>query len=125
MRMLVRIGIVAAALGLVGAASGAAPKPTLTVAIGGRGAVTSTPAGINCRPRCTLHVKKGAKVTLTANPNAGEEFSRWSAPCGTKLKCTVKLTGSRVVHAYFKQAPPPLPPPPPPPVPKPGHYAGT
>jgi hypothetical protein len=104
---------------LVGAASGAAPKPTLTIAISGKGAVTSSPAGINCRPRCTLHAKKGTKITLTAHANAGEEFSHWGAPCGTTVKCTVKTTGSRVVHAFFKHAPGP------PPIPKPGHYAGT
>lgn len=125
MKTLVQIGIVAAALGLVGAASGAAPKPTLTVTVNGEGAVTSAPSGINCRPRCRLHAKKGAKVTLTAHPNAGEAFSHWSAPCGTHVKCTVKMTGSRVVHAFFKQVPPPPPPPPPPPVPKAGHYVGT
>jgi hypothetical protein len=127
-RTLFRIGIVAAALGLVSAASGAAPKPTLTVAVSGKGAVTSLPAGIACRPRCVLHAKKGAKVTLTADPNPGNEFSHWSAPCGTNFTCNVKMTGSRVVHAFFKTEPPapkPEPPSPPPPSPKAGHYVGT
>jgi hypothetical protein len=121
--------IAVVALGLVGAAAGAGTKPTLTVAVSGNGVVTSKPAGINCRPACKLHARKGAKVTLTASPNEGAEFSHWSAPCGTSFTCTVKMTGSRVVHAFFKAAPaPPAPPPPPPPPPPPakaGHYAGT
>jgi hypothetical protein len=120
------IAIVGAALGLVGAASGAPAKPTLTVAVSGDGTVTSKPAGISCKPRCKLHAKKGAKITLTANPNSGAEFSHWSAPCGTNFTCTVKMTGSRLVHAFFKAEPAPPPPPPPPPPPaKAGSYAGT
>lgn len=117
------MAIVALALGVVGAASGAIAKPTLTVAISGNGSVTSKPAGIDCKPKCKLHAKKGAKVTLTADPNPGAEFSHWSAPCGTSFRCTVKMTGSRVVHAFFKAEPPPPPPPPPPA--KAGNYAGT
>jgi hypothetical protein len=126
MKTLFRIAIAAAALGLVGAASGASAKPTLTVAVSGDGTVTSKPAGINCTPACKLHTRKGAKVTLTANPNSGAEFSHWSAPCGTNFTCTVKMAGSRVVHAFFKAEPAPPPPPPPPPPPaKDGSYAGT
>lgn len=123
MKTLVRIAVAVAALGLVGAAAGAVPKPTLTVAISGDGTVTSHPAGISCHPSCKLHAHKGEKVTLTATPYSGSEFSHWSAPCGTNVKCTVKVTGSRVVHAFFKAEPkPPAPPPPPA---KAGHYVGT
>ncbi|HEY5099726.1 MAG TPA: hypothetical protein VII54_06710 [Gaiellaceae bacterium] len=126
MKTLVRIGIAVAALGIVGAAAGAAPKPTLTIAISGAGTVTSHPAGINCHPSCKLHARKGEKVTLTASPNSGSEFSHWSAPCGTNFKCTVKIAGSRVMHAFFKAKPkPPAPSPPPPPPAKAGHYVGT
>jgi hypothetical protein len=122
----IRVAVAVAALGMVGAAAGAATKPTLTVAISGDGSVTSHPAGINCHPACKLHVRRGLKVTLTASPNNGAEFSHWSAPCGTSFTCTVKMTGSRVVHAFFKAQPAPPPPPPPPPPPaKPGNYAGT
>ena len=69
MKTLVRMAIAVAALGIVGAAAGAAPKPTLTVAISGHGIVTSHPAGINCHPACKLHARKGEKVTLTASPS--------------------------------------------------------
>jgi len=115
---------VVVALGLAGAAAGAGTKPTLTVAVTGNGTVTSSPAGIACRPACKLHARQGQKITLTASPNDGYAFSHWSAPCGTSITCTVKMTGTRVVRAFFKAEPPPPPPPPPPPA-KAGNYAGT
>ena len=117
---------VVVALGLAGAAAGAGTKPTLTVAVTGNGTVTSSPAGIACRPACKLHARQGQKITLTASPNDGYAFSHWSAPCGTSITCTVKMTGTRVVRAFFKAEPPAPPPPPPPPPPaKAGNYAGT
>jgi hypothetical protein len=125
-RTFLHLAIVVLALGLAGAAAGAGTKPTLTVAVSGNGTVSSRPAGINCRPTCKMHAKEGAKITLTADPNAGTVFSHWGAPCGTRVTCTVTMTGSRVVHAFFtvEPAPPPPPPPPPPPA-KAGNYAGT
>ena len=118
--------VVATALAFVGVAAGATPKPSLTVAITGNGTVSSQPAGIDCRPACTLHGRKGEKVTLTATPESGAEFSHWSAPCGESYVCTVKLTTSRVVHAFFTTPPPaaPLPTPPTPTLPRSGHYVG-
>lgn len=126
MKLLASIAVAAAALALVSAAAGSTARPTLKVAITGQGSVTSKPAGIDCKPACTLHGRKGEKVTLTATPGSGAEFSHWSAPCGKSFTCTVKLTGARVEHAFFvaEPAPPPPPPPPPPPA-KPGNYAGT
>jgi len=113
-------------LGLAGAAAGAATRPTLTVAVTGNGTVTSSPSGIACRPACKLRARQGQKITLTASPNDGYAFSHWSAPCGTSITCSVKMTGTRVVHAFFKAEPPaPQPLPPPPPPAKPGNYAGT
>lgn len=125
MKTFLHMAIAAAALGLA-AAAGAGTKPTLTVAVSGSGTVTSSPAGIDCRPACKLHGRTGQKITLTASPGDGYDFSHWSAPCGTSFKCTVKMSGSRVVHAFFKAQPAPPPPPPPPPPPaKPGNYSGT
>lgn len=114
------------ALVAAGAAAGAGTKKvTLTVAVTGGGSVSSKPAGVSCKPACTMHAKRGSKVTLTAVANGSSEFAHWSAPCGTSYTCTVKMTAARTVHAYFKAMPPPPPPPPPPPTPKPGHYVGT
>ncbi len=126
MKLFARIAVTAAALALVGAAAGSTAKPTLKVGISGNGTVTSKPSGISCPTACTLHGHRGEKVTLTATPDSDAEFSHWSAPCGTSFTCTVKLSSSRIVHAFFKAAPAPPPPPPPPPPPaKPGHYKGT
>ncbi|HEY2073667.1 MAG TPA: hypothetical protein VGG88_08840, partial [Gaiellaceae bacterium] len=125
MKVLARIAIVAAALGLVGAASGATAKVKLTVAITGGGSVSSSTGSIDCKPKCTASVKKGAKVVLTATPNENSEFSHWSAPCGQNDTCAVKMTKARTVHAYFKPEPKPPALPPPPPGPKAGHYVGT
>ena len=131
MRRLARIAVPVAALALVAAAAGSTARPALKVVISGQGRVTSTPSGISCKPRCTLRARTGEKVTLSATPDSDAEFSHWSAPCGTSFTCVLKLTGSRVVHAYFKAQPPPpapAPPPPPPPPPPPaktGHYSGS
>jgi|SRR5579864_3777425 len=125
MRRLARIAVPVAALALVGAAAGSTARPALKVVISGQGRVTSTPSGISCKPRCTLRARTGEKVTLSATPDSDAEFSHWSAPCGTSSICAVKVTGSRVVHAFFKAKPAPPPPPPPPPMPRPGHYVGT
>jgi hypothetical protein len=124
----VQAGAVLALAAVVLAVSGA-PKTDLTVRITGSGTVSSSPAGISCKPKCTMTARKGAKVTLTASPTGNAEFSHWSAPCGEDYTCTVKLTTSRTMRAFFKTAPPappapPLPPPPAPPA-KPGHYVGT
>lgn len=126
MKLFARIAVTAAALALVGAAAGSTAKPTLKIGISGNGSVSSKPIGIDCPTACTLHGHRGEKVALTATPDTGAEFSHWSAPCGTSLTCTVKLTSSRVVHAFFNAQPAPPPPPPPPPPPaKQGHYKGT
>jgi Divergent InlB B-repeat domain len=116
------------ALGMAVAALVAGPsKVTLTVVVDGDGGVSSKPAGISCPSTCKLHVKKGAKVTLTATAAAGSSFTHWSAPCGTARTCKVAMTKSKSVHAFFKeqQTTTPPPPPPPPPPAKAGHYAGT
>jgi hypothetical protein len=125
-KVLACIAIGAAALALAGAAAGApASKVKLTVAVSGSGTVRSRPAGIDCKPECTLTVRKNAKVVLTAHPGQGAELSHWSAPCGRNVTCTVKMTAGKTVHAYFVAVPKPPSPPPPPPSPKAGHYVGT
>jgi hypothetical protein len=126
-RGVLALAVALSALVAGGVSAATVPKVTLTVAVTGHGTVTSTPAGINCKPKCTLHVRKGAKVVLTASPADGAEFSHWSAPCGTSFRCTVKMTGAKTAHAFFTAQPATPPPPPPPPstTPKPGHYAGT
>lgn len=131
-RQAIGFGIAGIALALVGAAAGAGPKETLTVAITGKGTVSAHPSGIHCTRACTLRAPKGEKITLAASPDSGQTFSHWGTPCGTSPRCTIRLTRSRTIHAYFAQsAPPPgptstpTPTPPPPPPAKPGHYVGS
>jgi len=96
---------------------GVPPKQTLTVSVSGSGRVTSQPAGIKCPSRCSVRVKKGAKVRLTASPSRGAAFSRWTAPCGRSRTCIVRVTRAKRVRAVFVAIPPPSA--------KAGHYTGT
>jgi Divergent InlB B-repeat domain len=78
----------------------------------GRGTIES-PAGISCSAICGLGQPDGSPpVTLTAVPNAGYRFDRWSGgPCSGDGPCTVVVTGLVEVKAVFAKLPPPPPPP--------------
>jgi hypothetical protein len=97
-------GVLLAALSLLGTAtkaSGAAPA-TLNVSVLGPGAVTSTPTGIACPPKCTGTFATGTKVVLTAKAHGGSTFSRWSGSCtGGGGVCSVKVSGLTAVAAQF------------------------
>jgi len=76
---------------------------TLTVAKSGNGAVTSTPAGINCGTDCSEPYASGASVSLKATPASGSVFSGWSGACtGTATTCTVAMSAAKSVTATFK-----------------------
>jgi hypothetical protein len=71
----------------------------------GRGAVTSSPAGINCGSKCTAPFFQTQTVTLTAHPASGSTFAGWSGACsGTKRTCRVKMSRARTVAATFRRA---------------------
>ncbi|MHA2621037.1 MAG: InlB B-repeat-containing protein, partial [bacterium JZ-2024 1] len=57
---------------------------SLTVTKNGNGAVTSTPAGIDCGGVCSSVFDAGTVVTLVATPDAGWRFDSWSGDpdCG-------------------------------------------
>jgi hypothetical protein len=85
---------------------------TVTKSGTGQGAVVSSPAGIKCEPgetQCAHEFDENTKVTLTATPEAGSEFVKWSGcdaePSG---KCEVTMTGTRAVTAELKEAVPPM-----------------
>jgi len=68
----------------------------------GRGAVTSTPAGIDCGATCTGLF--AGEVTLHARTSNGSDsfFSGWTGPCeGPGRDCRVKLDGSISASARF------------------------
>lgn len=81
-----------------------APSFVLTVNKigGGAGAVTSTPAGIECGGRCSHAYPSGTSVTLNANADAGYVFEGFGGVCaGVKQSCAVTLGADETVTAIF------------------------
>jgi hypothetical protein len=78
---------------------------SLTVKVSGArsGAVTSSPAGINCGPTCAGSFVAGSLVKLSATPAAGSAFSHWSGGgcSGTRSTCTIPMRGAEAVSATF------------------------
>jgi trimeric autotransporter adhesin len=68
----------------------------------GTGAVTSSPAGINCGATCTAGYPAGTVVTLTATQAAGSTFSGWSGACTNAAgPCNVAMSAGESVTAMF------------------------
>lgn len=84
-----------------------APRATLTVDVTGAGTVTSTPAGIDCGPSCTLDLEPGAAVTLTPQPARGWLFAGWGGACTDAglAPCELTLADDASVTATFEPAP--------------------
>jgi Divergent InlB B-repeat domain len=76
---------------------------TLAVSVGGRGSVSSTPAGIACPGRCSRAFAADSVVALKAKPAAGYRFSGWTGACRGKGACSVKLANDASVRATFKK----------------------
>jgi hypothetical protein len=88
----------------------AAPPGTHTLSVtrtgSGSGAVTSTPAGIDCGGRCSASYAANTVVTLAATPAAGSTFAGWTGACSGTGPCTVTMDASRSVSAAFELSPP-------------------
>ncbi|MGV1048314.1 MAG: InlB B-repeat-containing protein [Solirubrobacterales bacterium] len=82
---------------------------TVTKTGSGAGAVTSSPAGIDCGPTCSASFGHGVEVTLTPSPNAGSEFKGWTGACTGSGSCKVTIDGAREVTASFALVPPATP----------------
>jgi phospholipase C len=77
----------------------------VTVALSGQGAVTSSPAGINCPSTCSASFDNGTTVTLTATPDSGSTFSGFSGDCsGSTCQLSIANNQSASVSATFAQA---------------------
>ncbi len=86
------------------------PNPhRLSIAKGGTGtgSVASDPEGIRCGATCSHIYYGGARVTLSAGPNADSSFAGWSGACsGNSPGCTTIIDADESVTAIFKARPP-------------------
>jgi hypothetical protein len=93
--------------GVVGAAFdpfGGGSDATLTVAVEGRGTVTTRPAAIRCPDRCDAEFDSGQSVTLTAAARRGMTFAGWSGDCEGVRRCRLRIDAERAVTARFERA---------------------
>ncbi len=82
------------------------PRYGLTVSVLGSGSVSSAPAGIACPGDCSEAFDGGTRVTLSATPGAGSQFSGWAGACaGSGATCTVTLSSDEMTSALFTAAP--------------------
>jgi hypothetical protein len=67
------------------------------------GAITSTPAGINCGPTCSAAFATGSTVTLTAAPIMGHNFLGWASGCTSTsgATCNVTMDSDVIVSGSF------------------------
>jgi len=86
------------------------PMPVLKVVKhdDGSGTVLSTPAGIDCGTGCSeseARFARSTRVRLSAQADAGSEFSGWAGACRGKSACTVHMKGNRLLFARFRRQP--------------------
>jgi hypothetical protein len=82
--------------------SAAAGRFNVSVSVAGSGAVTSSPAGINCGSSCIATFDQGTVLTLTAQPAAGTGFGGWGGACsGAALTCSITVNNVANVSARF------------------------
>lgn len=74
---------------------------TVTKAGAGSGAVSSSPAGINCGSVCTASYPLNTSVMLTAIPATGSTFAGWSGACSGTGTCMVNVASNVNVTATF------------------------
>ncbi|MBV5307888.1 DUF1566 domain-containing protein [Chromatium okenii] len=80
------------------------PSYKLSISKSGNGTITSSPAGISCGTTCSKQFSSGTIITLTAKPNTGAMFSKWTgciSLAATPLQCNITLTSSKTVTAVF------------------------
>ena len=84
---------------------------TLSVTVGGPGAVASDPAGIQCGStdsQCSGSFEQGSTVRLTAAPAAEGTFGAWGGACGGSSigTCEIPVGGDVGAFAAFGHASP-------------------
>ncbi len=74
----------------------------LDVEVVGNGAVTSSPAGIDCGMDCSQEFLAGTQIILTAVAAPGSQFSGWSGgTCSGNGDCNLDLNGDAQITANF------------------------
>jgi uncharacterized repeat protein (TIGR02543 family) len=71
----------------------------------GAGAVTSSPAGIDCGVTCSANFNYNTSFILTATPATGSTFAGWSGDCIGIGTCTVTMISAKSVTAIFNLLP--------------------
>ncbi|HWH20129.1 MAG TPA: carboxypeptidase regulatory-like domain-containing protein, partial [Solirubrobacterales bacterium] len=76
----------------------------VSVATGGdgSGAVTSSPAGIDCGMTCSNDFETRKTVTLSAEASPGSTFTGWTGACSGTGPCRIRLTAAAEVAATFE-----------------------
>jgi List-Bact-rpt repeat protein len=78
----------------------------LTVAVTGRGKVTTVGSGTVCSARCRHAQTSFQAVRLQATPLRGWRFRRWSGACrGTRPTCSLPMTANATAAAVFVKKP--------------------
>jgi uncharacterized repeat protein (TIGR01451 family) len=67
------------------------------------GSITSVSPPISCTGTCNVELAVGTTVTLTAQPDLGNQVDRWSGDCsGSGPTCTLLMDGPRLAVASFR-----------------------
>jgi len=76
----------------------------VSIAIVGKGRVTSQPAGISCPSHCIRSFAAGTALRLSATPATHYRFAGWRPPhCSGRARCTIPIKNDQVVRAIFRR----------------------
>jgi chitodextrinase len=77
----------------------------VVVQLAGTGTGFVRGGGLSCPNTCSVSIKNGRTITLTATHANGSTFTRWSrAGCGTSATCKLTVTRALAVTATFSPA---------------------